>query len=182
MQQDARQLRPVGDRLYSANDRTTTSHVFFRGQKGEYLISNGFLTYEKVSTAYLTAHWTSILLGLAGLAWILIAGSISLVRHHSEMFRRAEAPAYFASVLLFAPIPLFLTQSFMALGDLTLASSLLALVTSLLPIGMLLTFLRARKTWKTARIDLLNGVAAASVLQWCVVLAATGMLPFRLWA
>ncbi len=182
MQQDARTLQPVGDRLYLANDRATTSHAFFPGDNGEYLISDGFLTYEKVPAAYLTAHWTSMILGLAGLTWVLIAGTVSLVRHRSEMFRRPEAPAYIASVLLFAPIPFFLTQSFLALGDFTPASFLLALVTFLLPIGMLTTVLLASKTWKTSRIDLLNATAAASVLQWCIVLAAAGMLPFRLWA
>ncbi|MDJ0654241.1 MAG: serine hydrolase domain-containing protein [Xanthomonadales bacterium] len=182
MQQDARLLQPVGDYLYSANDRATTSHAFFTGDNGEYLISDGFLTYEKIPAANLVAHWTSVLLGLAGLTWVLIAGTVSLVRHRSQMFRRAEAPAYFASVLLFVPLPFFLSQSFMALGDFTPASFLLALVTFLLPIGMLTTVLLASKTWKTSRIDLLNATAAASVLQWCIVLAAAGMLPFRLWA
>jgi CubicO group peptidase (beta-lactamase class C family) len=181
-QRDTRQLRPVGERLFSANDRSTTSHVFYRGANGEYLISDGFLTYEKVSTAYLTAHWTSILLGLAGLAWILISGSVSLIRYRSKMFQRPEAPAFVASVLLFTPIPFFLTQPFMALGDPTLASGLLATATLLLPIGMLLTVFLATRTWRTARIDLLHGAAAALVLQWCVVLVAAGMLPFRLWA
>lgn len=56
MQQKARQLRPVGDHLYSANDRSTTSHVFYRGKHGEYLISDGFQTFEKVPAAYLIAH------------------------------------------------------------------------------------------------------------------------------
>lgn len=181
MQRDARQLRPVGDRLYSANDRATTSHVFLRGDNGEYLISDGFLTYEKVSTVYLAAHWTSIISGLAGLLWILVAGSISLVRYRSEMFRRTEAPAYSASVLLFAPIPFFLTQSFMALGDFTLASFLLAIATLLLPIGMLSTIILARKRWRMSRIELLHGAAAILVLQWCTILVATNMLPFRLW-
>ncbi len=181
MQGDDRRLRPVGDRLYSANDRATTSHALFLGDDGEYLISDGFLTYEKVPAAYLIAHWTSVLFGIAGLTWILIAGSVSLLRYRSGFLRRPEAPAYVASVLLFAPIPLFLTQSFMALGDVTPASSLLALVTFVLPIGMFATVLLAKKTWKTARIDLLNGAAAASVLQWCAVLAAAGLLPFRLW-
>ena len=182
MQQDARKLRPVGDHLYSASDRTLTSHVFLRGKEGEYLMSDGFRTFEKVSTAYLAAHWTSILLGFAGLVWMLIAGGISLVRYRSEMFRRPEAPAFVASALLFAPIPFFVTQSFLALGDFTLASASLATVTLFLPIGMLLTILLAKRKWQESRINLLHGVAAAFVLQWCAVLIATGMLPFRLWA
>ncbi|NNE34106.1 MAG: beta-lactamase family protein [Rhodothermales bacterium] len=182
MQQKARQLRPVGERLYSANDRTTTSHVFFRGRQGEYLFSDGFLTYEKVPTAYLAAHWASILLGLAGFAWILIAGGISLLRYRSRMLRRPVAPAFFTSVLLFVPIPFFVFQSFMALGDFTLASALLAIVTLLLPIGMLLTINLAKENWRESRIVLLHAIAAISVLQWCAVLATNGMLPFRLWA
>jgi CubicO group peptidase (beta-lactamase class C family) len=181
LQQDARLLRPADGYLYSASDRTTTSHVFFRGKQGGYLVSDGFRTYEKVSTAYLAAHWTSILLGLTGLVWTLVAGSISLVRYRSDVFRRPEAPAFVASALLFAPLPFFLTQSFMALGDFTIASALLAIVTLLLPIGMLSTIILTTKKWRVSRINLLHGLAATFVLQWCAVLMATGMLPFRLW-
>lgn len=182
LQQDTRLLRPVGDYLYSANDRTTTSHAFYQGKQGEYLVSDGFQTYEKVSTAYLAAHWTSVLLGLAGLVWTLVMGSISLVRYRSDAFRRPEAPALIASALLFAPLPFFFTQSFMALGDFTVASALLAIVTVLLPIGMLSTIILATRKWRVSRMSLLHGLAAAFVLQWCAVLMATGMLPFRLWA
>jgi hypothetical protein len=182
MQQEARQLQPVGERFFSANDRSTTSHVFYRGADGEYLVSDGFLTYKKIPIAHLIAHWISMSLGLAGIGWILISGSVLFFRYRLKMFQRPEAPAYVASTLLFAPIPLFFTQSFMALGDLTFASGLLATVTLLLPIGMLLTVVFARNTWKTGWIDLLYTAAAALVLQWCVVLIAAGMLPFRLWA
>ena len=48
----------------------------------------------------------------------------------------------------------------MTFGDVTLASSLLALVTFVLPIGVFATVLLAKGTWRTARMDLLNGVAA----------------------
>jgi CubicO group peptidase (beta-lactamase class C family) len=182
LQQDTRLLRPVGDYLFSASDRTTTSHALFRGKQGEYLVSDGFRTYEKVSTAYLAAHWTSLFLGLAGLVWTLLAGSISLFRYRSDVFRRPEGPALVSSALMFAPIPFFLTQSFMALGDLTMASALLALVTLLLPVGMLSTLHLAMKSRSESRINLLHGLAAAFVLQWCGVLVVSGMLPFRLWA
>ena len=181
LQQETRRLRPVGDYLYSASDRTTTSHVFFRDKQSGYLVSDGFRTYEKVSPFYLAAHWTSVLLGLAGLIWTFVAGGISLVRFRSDVFRRPEAPAFVASALLFAPLPFFLTQSFMALGDFTIASALLAIVTLLLPIGMLATIILATKKWRVSRINLIHGFAATLVLQWCAVLVATGMLPFRLW-
>lgn len=181
IQQDARELRPVGDRMYSASDRQTSSHIFLRGSGGEYLISDGFRTFEKASKAYLTAHWISIALGIVGLTWLFLAGIVSLARFRLKMVRRTEAPAFVAMAMLFVPIPFFLSQSFMALGDPTLASGLLAIVTLLLPVGMLLTILRARQTWQRSRSSLLHGVAAIFVLQWCAILIAAGMLPLTLW-
>jgi CubicO group peptidase (beta-lactamase class C family) len=181
MQQGRRNLRPVGDRIYSANDRETSSHVFLRGIEGEYLISDGFRTFEKASTTYLAVRWIGIALGLIGMAWLFLAGIISLVRFRSKMLWRSEAPAVVAMAMLFVPIPFFMYQPFMALGELTIASALLAAVTALLPFGMLLTIMRARKTWQTSRSSLLHGVAAVFVLQWCVVLVAVGLLPLRTW-
>ena len=182
MQQDPRKLRPLGGRLYSADDRETASHVLLRGLEGEYLISDGFKTYEKTSTTFLAAHWISVALGLSGLAWLFLAGIVSLIRFRSRMLRRAEAPAFVAIALLFVPIPFYMNQSFMALGDLTLASALLAAITTLLPVGMLLTIMRAKKTWQKSKSGLLHGVAAVFVLQWCAVLIAVGMLPLTTWA
>ena len=177
-----RQLRPVGGRRYSANDRTTTSHVFMKGKDGEYLLGDGFRTYEKTSATYLLLHWISLTLGMAGLFWIFLAGAISLVRHRGQVLRRSETPAFVAIALLVVPLPFFFGQSFMALGDVTLASILLALVTLLLPAGMLLTLLQAWKLRSQSRANLLHGIAALCVLQWCAVLISAGMLPLRLWA
>ncbi|MEQ9561605.1 MAG: serine hydrolase domain-containing protein, partial [Woeseiaceae bacterium] len=181
LQRDARRLRPVGDYLYAANDRSTTSHVFYRGPDGEYLLGDGFQTFEKLPAVYLFAHWISILLGLTGLVWVLLFGAVSLVRHRSGMLRRPESPAFIASVLLFVPVPFFFAQSFMSLGDVTPASVLLAAVTLLLPLGMLLSILLTRKKWQTSWTSWLHLLAAVFVLQWCVVLAASGMLPLMLW-
>ena len=181
VQRDDRLLRPVGNYLFSAGDRSTTSHVFYRSASDEHLMSDGFATFEKVPAAYLVAHWTSLALGVAGLAWMVVAGGGSLIRHRSKMFRRAEAPGFIASLLLFVPIPLFATQSFMTLGDLTPATASLAAVTAALPIGMLLTLLLAIKRRTAPRINLLHGIAAVLVLQWCAVLGMNGLLPLRLW-
>lgn len=181
LQQAPRQLRPTGDHIYSADDRSTSSHVFLRGEAGEYLISDGFKTFEKVSDAYLLAHWISVLLGLLGLAWLFLAGMTALFRHRSNMLQHPTAPAFITTLLLLVPIPFFMTQSFMALGDFTFASFILALVTLLLPLGTIWTLMRIRKAWKASRLSLLHGLAAIFVLQWCSILIAVGMLPLRLW-
>jgi CubicO group peptidase (beta-lactamase class C family) len=182
LQQSPRRLRPTGSYTFSAADRSTTSHVFLKGEAGEYLVSDGFRTFEKVSTAYLAAHWISVLLGLVGLAWLLLAGLIALLRYRSRIFQHPVSPAFVTISLLVVPIPFFMTQSFMALGDMTLASVLLASATLLLPLGMLLTIWRVRKSWRSSKLNLLHGLAAMFVLQWCAVLIAAGLLPLRLWA
>ncbi len=181
LQNSPRQLRPVGGRIYSANDRATSSHVFLRSEDGKYLFSDGFNTYEKITTAYLVTHWISACLGVAGFVWLFLAGVVSVFRFRTKMLRQSEAPAFITIVLLFVPVPFFMTQSFMALGDYTAASALLAAVTLLLPIGVLLTIIRAKMALNESRVNLIHGLAAVFALQWCAVLIAAGMLPLRLW-
>ena len=72
------------------------------------------------------------------------------------MIHKPEAPAFLAILALLIPVPFFLNQSFMALGDLTLASGLLAAVTLLLPVGMLWTLARAGRLRNRTIIDRVN--------------------------
>jgi hypothetical protein len=102
-------------------------------------------------------------------------------KYRVNIWCKSTAPAFIACVLLLVPIPLLITQSFKSLGDFTPESVLLALVTLLLPIGMIQSILLARRKWKASWTSRLNVLAAVFVLQWCVVLAASGMLPLRLW-
>mgnify|MGYP001820438485 CR=1 FL=1 len=181
MQKQPRGLRPVSGRIFQAHDRSTPSHVFFRGEQGEYLAGDGFNVFEKTSLVRLILHWLSVLLGLAGLAWLLLYGMVSLAIHRSGFLGQPTAPAFIAIALLPVPIPFFFSQSFMALGDFTLASALLAVVTLLLPAGMLFTVLRGWKFLGESYSVSLSGWAALLVLQWCFVLMVEGMLPLRLW-
>lgn len=181
MQRSPRQLRPVGGHLYAVNDRTTTSHVLMRSSEGDYLVSDGFVTYKKIPSSYLYAHWSSVALGLVGLAWILVAGIVSLLRHRRGMIYRPEAPGFASILLLALPVPYFMNQSFMALGDVTTASVLLALVTLTFPIGMLLTIRRVWKTENRSWSVWTTGLSSAFVMQWCAVLAMAGLLPLRIW-
>ncbi|MDX1555328.1 MAG: serine hydrolase domain-containing protein [Xanthomonadales bacterium] len=177
-----RALRPVEARIFSAVDRATASHIFLKGGKDEFLISDGFQTYTKVASTYLLAHWASVVLGLLGLGWLWSAAVVSLIRQPIGMLQRPEAPVFLAILALIVPVPFFLGQSFMALGDMTFASLTLAAVTLLVPAAALLTLGRAWRQRYRSRISLLHGFAAIFVLQWCAVLAAWNLLPLRLWS
>ncbi|MEM9314034.1 MAG: serine hydrolase domain-containing protein [Pseudomonadota bacterium] len=182
LQRERRQLRPSAEYRFTANDRRTESHVLLRDASGAYFLSDGFQSYRRLSTVYLAAHWLSLALGLAGLVWILIAGSFLLLRWRSLAPRHACFPAYLALLSLLIPIPLFLRQSFLALGDPKIASDCLAGVSLAVPLGMVLSLRRFGQQPRLSRLDLLWTAAAAGLLQWCAVLAVNGMLPLRLWA
>ena len=69
----------------------------------------------------------------------------------------------------------------MALGDLTPASAALALVTLLLPLGLVWTLLRVWRASARSATAVVHGLAAAAVLQWCAVLTGAELLPLRMW-
>jgi hypothetical protein len=82
---------------------------------------------------------------------------------------------------LFIPIPFFLTQPFIALGDFTAASFLTALVTGFLPLAMLFGCWKYFKNGISGRKKKFGLLTLISVLQWIIVLSFWGLIPLRLW-
>jgi len=176
-----RVLRPTGQNLFSADDRRTTSHLFLPGADGEYLMTTGFSTLQRADGRYLVALWSSLWLGIVGVAWFLFAGTAVLVRHPRQAIKHPVAPAWMSVIGLFLPLPFFFRQSFMALGDLTAGAWVLAVATACLPLGMMVTIAMVVRAEHRSPITLVHGIAATAVLQWCLILAIFGMLPLRLW-
>ncbi|MHB8911783.1 MAG: serine hydrolase domain-containing protein [Lysobacter sp.] len=177
VQGPARTLTPAGGMRFTANDRSTASHVLLKGEGGQRLLSDGQRTYRRVHAA---PYWTlvaSLALGLLGLLWFALAVPARALMRREPIL----VPGVAAVLLLLLPVPLFLLQSYMQLGDHTVASTSLYAVTAALP------WLMLWQAWRSARRDeglahgRVNLVAALLVLQWCAVLASWGMLPFALW-
>jgi hypothetical protein len=82
---------------------------------------------------------------------------------------------------LIIPIPFFLTQPFIASGDLTAASFLTAVVTGFLPLAMLFGCWKYFKNGINERKKKFELLAVISVLQWVIVLSFWGLIPLRLW-
>lgn len=177
VQGPARTLTPAGGMRFTANDRTTASHVLLKGEGGERLLSDGHRTYRQVPAALYWLVAVSLFLGLLGLLWFGLAVPARALMRREPV----RVPGVIAAVLLVLPPPLFLLQSYTQLGDRTVASIALYGVTAALPLLMLW------QAWRSARRNegLANGrvnlVAALLVLQWCAVLAGWGMLPLALW-
>lgn len=180
-------LRPVAGHLMRAPDRLLASHALI-ATEGDRTVSTGLQTWRRVPLAELVLRWASALAGALGLAWLLLAGGARWV---AARWRRQRRPPPHLGIAvagaggLLLPVPFFLSQPFMRLGDLTLASGLLAAATVVLPVAMVVALARLvawqrGQPWRAATG--IDGAAMLLVLQFVGVLAAWGLVPLRLWA
>ena len=172
-------LRPAGGMLFQAGGRIAPSHVLYRAE-GERMLSDGLRTYRKEPFAKMLCLWLSAALGLAGLLTVLLRGVWLLARGRLRSDSTLAMPLA-ALLLLFAPLPFFFTQSFLQLGDFTIASGLLAFATCALPPAMAYALVRLLLRTGRVRRPALDAAALCAVTQWMVVLAAWGLLPVVLW-
>jgi CubicO group peptidase (beta-lactamase class C family) len=176
IQKEDYDLFPVGGNLFRKNDRVKASHVFYKNDNAP-MISDGLVTYEKVSSFYLGLMWLSLILGLVGIIIILFRGFYLLFQ--KQLFKRNEIITlpFLSIVGLLIPLPFLLNQSFLNLGDFTFANVLLAIVTGFLPLAMIFG---SRKIWKTKTL-IIDTAGTLFILQWTLVLIYWGVFPFRLW-
>ena len=174
-------LTPVGGAFFSAPERLMASHVLLTSAEGKRVISTGSQSFEQASLMNLVLLWASLIFGLLGLVYVLLAGLVRTITRRLSFSHPIAVP--FLSILAFVlPLPFFYRQSFLELGDLTIASGLLAVVTAFLPIAMLTGLWRDREQGLKGKVEFVDGIAMLAVLQWTIVLAVWGLLPLRLWA
>lgn len=176
-----RVLIPNGGLLFQVTDRTTPSHVLLTAPDGARVLSDGLHSYERASLAPMVALWASLAAGLAGLIWIVVSGLGRLLVGRLKPSGPMFVPLL-AVIALLLPLPFFLRQSFLQLGDVTTASVLLAVVTGALPIAMIVGLVLLLGRRRAGAMLLLDAAALLGVLQWTIVLAAWKLVPLRLWA
>jgi hypothetical protein len=181
LQADERVLEPVGaGRLFRARDRHAASHVLLVGRDGQRVISDGLHSYERTSLARLLFGWTSTAVGLMGLGYVFIVGALRTLRRRISPDDPMFIP-FIGVLALTVPIPFFLGQSFLQLGDRTAASLALAAVTAILPVTLAIGIVRQARVLRGSATGTIDLAMLAAALQWLVVLAAAGIVPFRLW-
>lgn len=178
LQSDAVTLRHAGGGLFRAPGKRIASHALTMSSEGKPVISTGTQSYEQVSLCYLLPLWISVGAGMAGLAYIVLMPPLRLARR--RLSRRDPLLVPFAGALgLMLPTPFFYQQSYLQMGDLTVASGLLAAASAALPVAMLAGICIALRRAIVVRTDI---IAMLAVLQFSLVLAYWGLLPLRLWA
>lgn len=178
LQSAAVTLRHVGGGRFRAPGKRIASHALTMSPEGQRVISTGTQSYEQVSLCYLLLLWISVGAGMSGLAYIVLMPPLRLARR--RLSRRDPLLVPFAGALgLMLPIPFFYQQSFLQMGDLTVASILLAAASAALPVAMLAGLCISLRRGLIVRTDI---IAMLAVLQLSLVLACWGLLPLRLWA
>ncbi len=176
---DTAALTSIEGHLYRAPDRVTASHVLLNDAQGQ-AWTDGTGTWRRISGWTVALLWASLVSGAVGSLYVLAAGSARLWRARRRFAGDALAPAWFT--LLCVPLAgAKLGMSWQTMGEVSAASVALAALTAVLPLAALYGLARARQgaaRWQR-RADM---VALAGLLQWCVVLTAWGLLPFRVWA
>jgi CubicO group peptidase (beta-lactamase class C family) len=179
-QSAAKSLAPVGGMLLRSQGQAAASHVLLAPSGGRQAISDGFRTYERVSPWRIVPLWLSLAAGLAGLAYVVLVGCVRVARRRLARTDPLFVP-FIASLSLVLPMPFFLGQSFLRLGELTPASLMLAFVTAALPAAMALGLWRRSRRGVARAGEVFETFALLAVLQWAAVLAYWGLVPLRLW-
>lgn len=180
-QKSSKELFHKGNGLFLAKGKITNSHVFYKTQENEPVISDGLSSLKKINGFYLLCLWTSFVCGVIGLLFLLASVAIRLFIDKGGIIINPVFPAFLSIMLLFIPIPFFLFQSFISIGDLTLAGGMSAIVTLILPFGLLASAWLYFKNGTPGYFEKLNFLAIAFSFQWVLVLAFWGLIPLILW-
>jgi CubicO group peptidase (beta-lactamase class C family) len=180
-QSQQKTLLATGGNLFREETKRFPSHTLYISENGQHMISDGFRTYEQTSLWKLLPMWLSLAIGVIAILWILVYGAICLVKGQLCLSSPLLLP-FTATLFLFVPLPLFLTQSFLNIGEFTLASALLALATTILPFAMTYGLWRIFTHEKLSKMNLLNSLAMVAALQWSLILALWGVFPLLLWS
>ena len=182
-QGEPKELEPVGGLLFRASDRSTASHVLLQ-EDGRHILSDGLRSYERVSMLRMLVLWGSLALGAAGLLYVLVVGVWRAALRSLQRGDHLFAPLI-SMLALLLPLPFLYFQSYLRLGDVTIASVLLALATGALPLAMAFGLARCWRSRGTAAEAgswaKWDWVALLAALQLLLVLAWWGLLPLRLW-
>ena len=176
IQNETYSLLPVGSNLFRKEDRVKPSHVLYKNDTTP-MISDGLVTYEKVSLFYLGLMWLSLILGLVGIIIILFRGFYLLFQKQLFNHNQTITLPFLSIIGLLIPFPFLLNQSFLNLGDFTFANILLAIATGFSPLAMIFGI---RKIWKNKTLTI-DTIGTLFILQWILVLIYWGIFPFRLW-
>lgn len=182
-----RRLVSLDGSLWRQSDRVAASHVALTTGDG-LIISDGQRTLQREPGWMVWLRWGSAAIGVLSVLGMIAAGAARLIRQRKGQTRWREPmtwPLAAISVLIVGG-SLMWRQSFLAIGDPTLGSNLVAVGSALLVLSTAAAAIRlifefrmdaARTGYRPAPMFFVT----LGALQWLVVLMWWGLLPLRIW-
>ncbi len=181
IQKKSQQLTYLGNNLFFAEGRTNTSHSFYKSENGELLITDGISTIEKVSGIKILLNAISFVLGLLGMAYLLLSFVYQSIKFKRTFLNQPIFYVSFALLTIIASVPFLFTQPFISLGDKTIGNIMLYIGTILLPLLTLVSIIKYIKFDKTKWIYKFDYLSLFLVLQLSTLLLFNDLIPFALW-
>jgi Beta-lactamase len=179
-QQKTSQLFYNGKSKFSLENRTESSHIFYKDEN-EVFMTYGVKTFKKYNGAIILMLWISFILGVLSMLYVLLSGIYGLLKNKNSYFQNPMIWVFLGVLSLLIPIPFFLNQPFVAIGDKSIASILLMLSTIILPVGVIFSGIYFWKNNAPKTNKYVDIIALICVIQFMCLLVIWGMIPFRIW-
>jgi hypothetical protein len=141
----------------------------------------GVKTFKKYNGAIILMLWISFVLGVLSMLYVLLSGIYGLLKSKKSYFQNPMIWVFLGVLCLLIPIPFFVNQPFVAIGDKNIASILLMLSTIILPVGTVFSGLYFWKNNAPKINKYVDIIALICVFQFLCLLAFWRMIPFRIW-
>ena len=128
-------------------------------------LTDGIRTGRKINGWMITGLWGSVGLGIVGLVFVLVSGIYQWAKLKQMFVFRPVFAAFCAVLFLFVPVPFFLSQPFVAMGNQNAASVLLMLATVFLPVGISISAARFWKSRPQSPLQKMDAIALLFVFQ-----------------
>lgn len=181
MQKKSQKLVYLGNNLFSSEGRTKISHSFYKSENGKLIITDGISTIEKVSGIKILLIAISFVLGLFGIAYLLLSAVYQSIKFKRTFLNQPIFYVSFALLTILASVPFLFTQPFISLGDKTIGNTLLYIGTILLPLLTFVSIIKYIKFDKTKWIYKFDYLSLFLVLQLSTLLLFNDLIPFTLW-
>lgn len=175
------QLRSVDNGLFIADGKQEYSHLFYENEKGDAFFTTGIQTLKKVSWSHIFLPMISLTMGVLCILFLLVSGTIQLIKRPSCFIQQAYSFLYFSIWLLLFSMVMAAVNGIIYLGDKNFATVILYSGSIALPVGCLIAIVRYLLQPENAcrKFDF---YIVLMIAQLCVLLGLNGILPLATWS
>ncbi|RPA68018.1 class A beta-lactamase-related serine hydrolase [Cyclobacteriaceae bacterium YHN15] len=181
MQGKKMELIYQGSFSFSMNNRTNISHVFYKNENEDLLVTDGLRTIRKIHGLTIIGIATSLLLGMLGIVYVFILGTVRLIRFKTDLKQHPNFWTFVSILIVIISFIFIANQPFVRMGDMTAGNLILAIGTSLIPLLSLISLILIVKSKKKFVITF-DFWAVVFIIQLSILLIVNKLIPVVMWS